>query len=189
MYTQFNVLFSYDSNPLIFAGVNATGNREVVFGFDLHKSDIIFLDFIPLVSHLLEYSCPDIIESANYSCGEWAEVNIPANVDSIKTISPDGEENYVDTSTDVGKIHLDKVGTYVVKVSAAGEEKIYKIYSSASADESDPTALGGNFSISGVQTYERTDGEYDPLVLLFILLAVVFTADWMVYCYEKYQLR
>ena len=36
---------------------------------------------------------------------------------------------------------------------------------------------------------EKTDGEYDPLVLLFVLLAVVFSADWMVYCYEKYQLR
>ena len=190
MYTQFTTLFSYDSNPLIFAGVNALGNREVVFGFDIHKSDIaISSDFVPLISNLLEYSCPDIIDRSHFTCGEDAEVNITANMDSVKTISPDGEENYVDTSTDIGIIPLDRVGTYTVKVSIAGEEKIYKIYSAAAKDEGDPTIKGEAFSVYGVRAYEKTDGEYDPLVLLFVLLAIVFTADWMVYCYEKYQLR
>lgn len=190
MYTQFTTLFSYDSNPVIFAGVNALGNREVVFGFDLHKSDIaISSDFVPLISNLLEYSCPDILERSGYTCGEQVDINITANIDSVKTVSPDGEENYIDTSTDTGKLLLDRVGTYTVKVQAAGSEKTYKIYSAAPAVESDPTLSGEDFSISGVQTYEKTDGEYDPLVLLFVLLAIVFTADWMVYCYEKYQLR
>ena len=190
MYTQFTTLFSYDSNPLIFAGVNALGNREVVFGFDLHKSDIaISSDFVPLISNLLEYSCPNILDRSGYICGEQVDINITANMDSVKTVSPDGEETYIDTSTDIGKLPLDKVGTYTVKVSVSGEEKTYKIYSAAPAEESDPTLTGGDFSVSGVQTYEKTDGEYDPLVLLFVLLAIVFTADWMVYCYEKYQLR
>ena len=189
-YTQFTTLFSYESSPLIFAGVNALGNREVVFGFDLHKSQITLSpDFSMLISNLLEYSCPDIIADSFYTCGEEADVNITANVDSVKTISPDGEENYVDTSTDIGKITLDKVGTYTVKVSVAGEERVYKIYSAASPEESDPTAEGEVFSVTGVRTDEKADGEYDPLVLLFVLLAIVFTADWMVYCYEKYQLR
>ena len=189
MYAQFTTLFSYESNPLIFAGVNSLGNREVVIGFDLHKSDLVFLDFIPLISNLLDYSCPDILERTDYICGEEAEINITANIDSIKTISPDGEENYVDTSTDIGRIPLDKVGTYTVKVMASGEEKTYKIYSASHGDEGDPYILGGDFTVDGVRTYEKTDGEYDPLTLLFVLLAVVFTADWMVYCYEKYQLR
>ena len=190
MYTQFTTLFSYDSNPLIFAGVNALGNREVVFGFDIHKSDIVLSsDFTPLISNLLEYSCPDLIDRSTYVCGEDVNINITANINSIKTISPSGEEMYVDTSTDIGVITLDRVGTYTLKVNMAGEEKVYKLYSSAPSSESDPTIEGGDCSISGVQTYEKTDGEYDPLILLFILLATVFTADWMVFCYEKYQLR
>lgn len=190
MYTQFTTLFSYDSNPLIFAGVNALGNREVVFGFDLHKSDIaISSDFVPLISNLLEYSCPDILERSVYTCGEEVDINITANVDSVKTISPSGEEMYIDTSTDVGKLPLDRVGTYTIKVSVSGDEKTYQIYSTTPASESDPTLSGGDFSVTGTQTYEKTDGEYDPLVLLFVLLAIVFTADWMVFCYEKYQLR
>ena len=190
MYTQFTTLFSYNSTPLIFAGVNGLGNREVVFGFDLHKSDIaISYDFVPLISNLLKYSCPDILDRSVFTCGEEAEINITANMNSIKTISPDGEENYVDMSTDIGKIALDKVGTYTIKVDVSGAEKEYKIYSASPEGEGDPTLEGVNFSVAGVRTYEKTDGEYDPLTLFFILLAIVFSADWVVYCYEKYQLR
>ena len=190
MYTQFTTLFSYESHPIVFAGVNALGNREVVFAFDIHKSDIaISTDFVPLVSNLLDYLCPAILDRAVYSCGEEAEVNITPNVDSVKTIAPDGEESYIDTATDIGIIPLDQVGTYTVRVSISGEEKIYKIFSMSSAEEGDPNVQGQSFSLVGEQTYEKTDGEYDPLVLLFVLLAVVFSADWMVYCYEKYQLR
>lgn len=190
MYTQFTTLFTYDSNPIIFAGVNGLGNREVVFGFDLHKSDIpISSDFVALISNLLEYSCPDVLTRADFACGESAEVNVTANIDSIKTISPDGEENYLDLSTDIATLPLDKVGSYVLKVNTATGERTYKLYSSTPESESDPNATGVDFSLAGEQTYEKTDGEYDPVSLLFILLAIVFTADWMVYCYEKYQLR
>lgn len=190
MYTQFTTLFSYDSNPLIFAGVNALGNREVVVGFDLHKSDLsLSSDFAPLISNLLEYSCPDIVERTDYVCGEDVNINITANIDSVKAISPDGEEKFIDTSTDIGVLPLDRVGTYTIAVSASGVERVYKIYSSAPVEESLPMQQGESFSVSGVQGNEKTDGEYDPLVIMFILLAVIFSADWMVYCYEKYQLR
>ena len=190
MYTKFTTLFSYDSNPLIMAGVNALGNREVVFGFDLHKSDLaLSTDFVPLISNLLAYSCPALIDHSDFICGEDVNINITANIDSIKTVSPDGEESYLDTSTDIGVLTLEKVGTYIVKVNLSGEEKVYKIYSASPSSEGDLTARGIDFSVSGVQAYEKTDGQYDPLVLLFVLLAVVFTADWVVYCYEKYQLR
>ena len=190
MYTQFTTLFSYDSNPLIFAGVNALGNREVVIGFDLHKSDIaLSSDFAALMSNLLKYSCPDLLDRTGFVAGEEAQINITANMDSVMVISPDGEENYIDTSTDVGSVLLDKVGTYSVIVSIAGSEKTYKIFSAAPTSESDIDAAGGDFSLIGEQTFEKTNGEYDPIVLLFVLLAITITADWMVYCYEKYQLR
>ncbi len=190
MYTQFTTLFSYDSNPLIFAGVNALGNREVVFGFDIHNAHFAVLtDFVILLSNLLEYSCPPVIDSSDYVCGEDLNINITANIDSVKVISPDGEENYIDTSTDVGSMTLDRVGTYRVEVIASEGERTYEVYASAPVSESDPTANGSDFSVTGTRTYDKTDGQYDPLALLFVLLAIVFTADWMVYCYEKYQLR
>ena len=190
MYTQFTTLFSYDSNPLIFAGVNALGNREVVFGFDIHKAHFsLETDFVILLMNLLKYSCPPIIDSSSYVCGEDLNINITANIKSVKVISPDGEENYIDTSTDVGSMALDKVGTYRIEVEATDGEHVLEVYSSAPASESDLTASGNDFSVTGTRSYDKTDGKYDPLVLLFVLLAIVFSADWMVYCYEKYQLR
>ena len=190
MYTQFTTIFSYDSNPMIFAGVNAIGNREVVFAFDLHKSDIaVSSDFVPLISNLLTYSCPDVLSHSDYVSGDEVEINITANVNSVKVITPDGEEKYLDTTTDLSLMKLEKVGSYTVKVGASGEERTYKLFASAPLSESNPNAVGADFSISGEQGYEKTDGEYDPVILFFILIAIVFTADWMVYCYEKYQLR
>ena len=43
--------------------------------------------------------------------------------------------------------------------------------------------------LSGERVDIGTDGEFDPLMLLFACLALLFIADWGVYCYEKYQLR
>lgn len=190
LYTKFTTLFSHASNPLIMAGVNALGNREVVFAFDLHTSDIaLSSDFAPLMSNLLEYSCPDVVDRTDYYCGEQVDINITANMSSVKIIAPDGEETYIDTSGDIGSFWLDKVGTYTIEILSGTEKKIYYVYSGAPEEESVPSVTGEAFSLAGEQKYERTDGEYDPLVLVLILLAVIFAADWMVFCYEKYQLR
>ncbi len=190
MYTRFTTLFSYDSNPLIFAGVNALGNREVVIGFDLHKTDFsLSTDFIALLGNLLEYSCPDVIERADYVCGEDAAINLTGNIKNVKAIAPDGEEIYIDCSTDPAILPLDRVGSYTVKLLASGEERSYNLYSNAPEGESNPVQTEASFALAGERQYERSDGEYDPLIVILICLALIFTADWMVYCYEKYQLR
>ncbi|MBQ8311409.1 MAG: BatA and WFA domain-containing protein [Clostridia bacterium] len=190
MYTRFTTLFSYDSHPLIFAGVNGFGNREVVIGFDLHKADFsLSTDFVALLGNLLEYSCPDVIERSEYTCGEDVAINITANIRNVKVTTPLGEEIYIDTSSGVATFRLGHVGTYMVSLLASDVEKNYKIYSGAPAEEGNPVQSGEAFSLSGVQEYERTDGEFDPLMIFFVCLAVILIADWMVYCYEKYQLR
>ena len=190
MYTKFTTLFSYESNPLIMAGVNALGNREIVIGFDLHKADFsLSSDFVPLMAALLNYSCPDVLEKTGYVCGEDVNVNVTANVLNVKGISPDGEEIYVDTTTDVGVLHLEKAGTYIVRVTTQDSVEEYKLYSGAPAEESGVASEAPAFSLVGEQQFFKTDGEYDPLVIIFVCLAVIFMADWMVYCYEKYQLR
>ncbi len=190
MYTKFTTLFSYDSSPLIMAGVNALGNREVVIGFDLHKADFsLSTDFVPLLGNLLAYSCPDVLDRTGYVAGEDVNINITANVTNVKGISPDGEEIYVDTSTDIGILHLDRVGTYTVRVTTPDAVSEYKLYSGAPAEESVISSREASFSLSGEQQFLKTDGVYDPVIMVFVLLALVFSADWMVYCYEKYQLR
>ena len=190
MYTKFTTLFSYNSNPLLFAGVNALGNRQVVFAFDLHKAHFsLSIDKSLLIANLLAYSCPDVLDRTGYVCGEEVNINIIANAKNVKAVAPDGAEIYIDSSTDLGVIRLNKVGTYTVRMNVSGEEKSYKFYSCAPTEESDPLPTGLAFSLAGEQQFEKTDGTYDPLAILFICLTLLFIADWMVYCYEKYQLR
>ncbi len=190
MYLNFYTLFSYESNPLIFAGANGLGNRQVVFGFDLHESDFaLSTDFVILLGNLIDYSFPGVIDEANYTVGDEALVNILTSADNYKALSPSGKDIYIDSSSVTDAVKLDEVGTYTVTVTIAGKEIPYKIYSGAHPDESKPALDEEDFSLSGERTYANIDGEYDPTMLLFIILAVLFIADWGVYCYEKYQLR
>ncbi len=190
MYLNFSTLFTYDSNPIIFAGTNGLGNRQVVFGFDIHESDFaLSTDFVILLGNLLEYSFPDVIDEANYTVGEEALVNILSNATGYKAESPSGKDIYVDTSSSTAAIALNEVGTYTVTVTLAGEEISYDIYSGAHPDESEPAGEGDDFSLSGERTYKKIDGEFDPTLILFICLVILFIADWGIYCYDKYQLR
>ena len=190
MYLNFHTLYSYDSNPLIFAGANGLGNRQVVFGFDLHNSDFaLSTDFVILLRNLLEYSFPNVIDDTSYVVGEDALVNIIKNAENIKAESPSGKDIYIETDGATATVALNEVGTYVVSMTLAGNEMKYKIYSSANPLESTPATEEEDFSLTGEKTDANIDGEYDPMMALFICLAILFIADWGVYCYEKYQLR
>ncbi len=190
MYLNFATLFSYDSNPLIFAGSNALGNRQVVFGFDLHESDFaLSTDFVILMRNLLEYSFPDVINSTNHTVGEEVAVNVLANAENLKAISPSGKDIYMESDGSTATLSLTEVGTYTVSLYVGGVESKYYIFASADPEESKPVRNEADFSLSGERVDANIDGTYDPLVLLFICLALLFIADWGVYCYEKYQLR
>ena len=190
MYLKFNTLFSYDSNPLIFAGTNGKGYRQVVIGFDIHESDIALSpDFVLLMGNLLDYSFPNVMDKTDYTVGEDAVVNVVAGAEGIKAHSPSGREIYAESDGSVATFPLDEIGTYTVEIRISGADVSYSIYSGAHPDESVPTVREDSFSLSGERTYEKRDGEYDPTVILFICLALLFIADWGLFCYEKYQLR
>ena len=84
---------------------------------------------------------------------------------------------------------LDEIGTYTVEVTAGGNVREHKLFAEAPLDERVPTVIEQNFSIIGTPSSDRLDGEYNPAIIIFILIMVIFAADWMVYMYEKRQLR
>lgn len=189
-YRNFTTIFSYKENPLLMAGTNGYGNRQVVFGFDIHNSNLpLTADFIEIIENLIEYSFPNPIENAKYFCGEEALVNVMPSYDSVKVTSPSGQTSYVSVANSNGGIVLNEVGTYTVSISVGGREEIYRIYSEVPLEERNLTIIEDSVSVSGIAGNERLRGEYDPIMILFVALLVLFTADWMVYMYEKYQLR
>ncbi|MBQ8389196.1 MAG: VWA domain-containing protein [Clostridia bacterium] len=190
LYRKFTPLFTYQGNPVVFTGTNTYGNREVVFAFSLQDSNLpVLVDFIALVKNFMEYSFPEVIEKSSYYCGDELSVNVIANCDSIRVDSPGGKISYLDTAGAISDYTLTEVGTYTVTVTVSDNPRVFKIYSELPESERLPQASAEDFSLTGTAEPGGFDGTYDSLLIVFICLAVIFAADWAVYCYEKYQLR
>ena len=76
-----------------------------------------------------------------------------------------------------------------VATTVAGSPRVIKLYSELPEAEREVSVSLDAVALSGEPSQIGHDGFYDELTLLFIALAVIFCADWMVYCYDKYQLR
>ena len=189
-YTDFTTIYSYLGNPVVFTGLNAYGNREVVISFNLHDSNFVLsLDFVILTRNLLDFSFPEIIEVSEYYCGDTAEVNVISGCESIRVQTPSGNVMYTDISGAVSEFVLTEVGEYKLNIKVSGAEKELYIYSSVPKEERATSGSFESVSINGEAVGGGTDGKLDLMVTLFIAAAMLFTAEWMVYCYDKYQLR
>ena len=193
LYGKFNRLATLDDNPVIFAGSNSKGNREVVFAFDLQKSDIAMsMYFTVLVNNLLNFTFPQIIDTPVYYCGETLQIHVPANCRGIEVCSPNSPDlpEPLDAETDLCEYELKEVGVYTVRLSfGSGIVRTVHVFSEMPEEERRPVTTATGALIVGEPQNEKRDGSYSDLLILFIVLAVVFIADWMVYCYEQYQLR
>lgn len=190
LYRTFTTVLAYQSNPVLFAGTNGYGNREVVFAFDLHDSNLpLLMDFVVLIRNLVNYSFPEVIEDVSYYVGEKMAVNVITNCESIRVDSPSGDVAYLDMSGGVSEYMLSEVGTYSVTLMVSGSQRQFNVYSELPIAERAPSVLKDDISLQGEAKAGGLDGKYDPLMILLICLIVIFAADWMVYCYEKYQLR
>jgi hypothetical protein len=130
-----------------------------------------------------------MIESTAYTCGETVTVNVIPNTESIRVDSPSGDVRYLKTDGASNSFRLTEAGIYRVSITVAGSVREFSIWSSMDPAECDPALTIDRVSLQGEATDGGFDGSFDPIWVIFIALAVVFLADWMVYCYEKYQLR
>lgn len=187
---RFTTFLSYDGNPMLFAGTNSYGNREVVFAFDLHDSNLpVLWDYNPLIGNLLNYTFPNVIDETTFVCGDSVYLNIAANCDSIRVDSPLEKVSYLNTGSETAEIVLTEVGVYTITLTSGNAERKVFLYSALPESERRITAEEESFSLKGIPDEAMKTGTYDDLLAWFIVLAVLVAADWMVYCYEQYQLR
>ncbi len=190
IYGDFTTLFSVEGAPVIMAGESSYGNRMVVFAFSLHDSNLVLTgDYVNLIGNLLDYSFPDVLDKTGYTSGEEAIINTVANTESIKVSTPLGNEKYLDTTKTMNNLILNEVGTYTIEVNDGSSLVEHKIFVSTPNEESEPNASDESFNISGTPVKSTRKGIYNPLLIIFIALAIIFAADWMVFMYEKRQLR
>ena len=190
LYSAFNTLYSYNKQPLVFAGTNAYGNREVVFAFSLHDSNFPMLaDFVFLMRNLVKYSFPDVIEKVNYKAGERLQINVPASCTDIRVETPMGNIEYPASAISARELVLDEPGVYTVTLTVGETLRRYHVFAELAEHESAVEDSGKSFNIYGDAKEGGRDGIYDDLLPWMIALAVIVIMDWMVYCYDKYQLR
>lgn len=190
LYGDFTTLYSYNMQPLVFVGNNVFGNREVVFAFSLHDSNLPLLsDFIPLIRNLVTYSFPEVVERTSYKVGEKLEINVPAGFTDIRIDTPMGGVLYPSSPFTANETVLSEPGTYTVTLTSPESSRRYYVYAEYSEAESKVSVTEKSFSLIGDKGEGGRDGIYDDLIIFAIVLAIVILMDWMVYCYDKYQLR
>ena len=190
LYRNFTTIMTHNGNPVIFAGTNALGNREVVFAFDFHNSNMpLLFDYTVIMRNLVTYSFPELIASTSYYCGQEITVNVPANCESIRIDAPSGDSSYLSTESATARFVPSEVGVYTVTMNVSDTQRQFKLFASVNEEERLPVTAELELSLQGEATPGGFDGKYDALMAVLIALAVIFVADWMVYCYEKYQLR
>ncbi len=190
LYRKFNTILTHEGNPVVFTGTTDAGNIEVVFAFDLHDSNLpLLMDYIVLSRNLLNYSFPSIMNQSSYVCGDTAIINVANNFDSIRVESPSGDISYLSVKTAKAELELNEVGTYKITIMIGDEAKVFLLFVSLAEEESNPIPTRTSLTIVGTAENKFSDGIYDELLIFFIILIVIFVADWMVYCYEQRQLR
>ena len=181
-----------DGNPMLATGTNTYGNREVVFAFDLSASATFTMhpDCTTLISHLLSYSFPEVVEQTSFYCGDTLQVNIITGCIGLRIDTPTGNSVYPDVSTAVSEYQLNEAGVYTVHlVMKDNTERDLNVYASIPLAERVLTVEEPLYAISGEPGGYKLDGIIDNLLIVFIILAVISVADYGVYCYEQYQLR
>lgn len=188
LYSNFTTLLTANNNPVVLAGTNNYGNTEIVFAFNIHNTNLpLTYNYLVLFKNLLDYSFPQIIEEANYVCGEEININFLSAIKYIKIETPNGSiRNYVKTSNKI-TYKLQEIGTYKITVVYDNYDKVFNIYSAYPLEENiiDSQVL----ELNGTALDSNLNGTYDNLMIFYVLLTLLFVADWMVYCYEQYQLR
>ncbi|MGN0804442.1 MAG: BatA and WFA domain-containing protein [Candidatus Coproplasma sp.] len=188
------LMYCGDDDPIVFAGANDYGNREVVFAFDFNYSDFsTSYNGLVLLSNLINYTFPSVLEETVAYSGDTVTFNVLPGCNSIKVTAPSGKEEYVYTSDTVSETiceyQLSEVGEYAVSATVGNGIQTAYMYSCFPTEERILQVKETSFVIEGEAETNKRDGKYDDVLYLFIILAVLFIADWAVYCYEQYQLR
>lgn len=191
LYSTFTTLMTLGGDPLIFAGSTSSGNREVVLAFSLQENTdfVLSYNYTVIMRNLINYTFPALVEGGTFYCGDDLTVNVLTGCTSIRLESPQGKIEYLDTSSASAEYEMTEVGEYTVTATINNVQQTVNVYCSLPETERFVSASEKSFSINGEPGTLKRDGRYDDLLYIFIILAVLVIADWMVYCYEQYQLR
>lgn len=187
---DFITVMSCKNDPVVFAGENNLGNREAVIALDSNTSDFfVSHNGATAIRNLIEFTFPTLVNSGASTtpyCGETIALNMLTGYDTIRVDMPSGKFQVLTSSTD---FELTEMGEYTITAVSKNSRQVEKVFCQLPVAERVSSATEASFVISGQPSEQKRDGVYGDLLYAFIILAVIVVADWLVYCYEQYQLR
>lgn len=188
---SFKTIAYYDGTPLIFTGTNKYDRKEAVFAFSLNDSTLpVTYDFMRIITNLYDYTFPKLCENSSYYVGDTMVVNIESSYEDVKIFSPFGNSYSLDTEAAYAEHYIEEVGVYTIAVKTGDGKREYHVSAALPEEERFTTLTGASFSLAGEASAKRRDGVYKDLwKWLALVAALIVAADWVIYCYEQYQLR
>ena len=188
--SSYTTIMYYQNHPMIFAGVNSNGNRQVVFSFDLHDSNLpLLLDYIILFNNMIKYSLPSLCEQTSFYCGDELVLNNVPNLENIRINTPSGYSTYLTIEDGFAKYRLTEIGTYEIKAIVNGIIKTYKIFVAFPLAEQNPIETIEKVELIGQKNNTAFDATYDIQWILFIVVLFICLAEWGLYLYEQRKVR
>lgn len=188
--SSFTTIMEYASQPMIFAGINPNGNRQVTFSFALSDSNFpVKMDFVILFNNMLKYSIPQLCSQTKFNCGDDLVLNVLPNCESIRINAPSGYSTYLSLTDLTTSYHLNEIGTYEIEALINQNLKNYKIYVSFPEEEENPLTEEESIELSGIKDDTSFDSSYDLQWLMIVLLVIVCILEWEVYVYEQREIR
>lgn len=189
---DFTPILTYKNLPVVFAGKNASGQREVNIGFDLEKSDFTMkLDFLRLFRNFVHYSNPKVMSNFSYKVGDTTSFSLPDDLSKIVVTTPSGKEITIEKdNSDYYEYTFSECGTYDVKASytsASKPDEDMKVYSSFLKEESNTLPNDSkSYKLALKADSKKGDAVYDALLVVVILASIFFATDWILYTHEQY---
>ena len=180
----------YESYPMVFAGNNENGNRQIVFSFDLHDSNLpLLLDYILLFNNMLTYSLPSICNQDSFMCGDEIKLNVLPNLSEIRINTPSNKSTYLSIEDTVATYMLNEIGTYNIEATINDKIKVYKAYAAFNIGEQNPIIEIDSIELIGEKNDVSYDSSYDIQWVLFVILLILCLLEWEVYVYEQRKIR
>ena len=190
LYRDFTTIMTCDNIPVMFAGRNENGQRQVVFAFDLHNSNLpLLFDYIAFMRNFVDYANPRLMNQFDYEIGEQAVFSIPDEVTSLQIAMPDGKTEPIRyNGQETFAYELGQIGSYALKANYQnGTDKVVYFYSHNDYSESDPKpAAEGSYGLAVNENAVRADGIWDNILPIVIAAALFFAGDWILYAHEQY---
>ncbi len=187
---DFTTVLSYNNLPFVFAGKTENQQREVVFAFDLHDSNLpMTYDYTVLMRNAVAYANPRVLTNYAYEIGEDVVLSVSNNMSSVSVTTPNGKvEPYSISNKDYLSYNLDQIGSYKINITYQdGSEKTISIFSRYPETESIPHNIDTDKLSLNIDTSTQKGSKvFDNLLPIIICAAVFFLADWGVYAYEQY---